>query len=322
MSNYQVMLEEVTEIICENSLKDKNYILVGDNSSGKSEVLRKTVERKAGQAIYFIDSVNRTFDSNKVEFQSKAYRTIKMDSQAVVAERISPFNFNLRDTFFAAAAIEQLYDKYSSELMAMCHEFLKREIRIVREELEAGLAENKVLIDGTEAVLSSGYQAILRLFCEMLFFREVMQQKSWNRGFVVIDEMDEYLSPKYSSGILNYLMKKFSNIYFLVTTHSLDLVENSANANLIVLKNSDYEIYAAEEIKNTVSADDIFMNLFFDERKFHDSENDSTDDALRRLLNLKIAGLWNEAAEKELQELKAQVSYAHQKMLCRQIEEW
>ncbi len=62
-----------------------------------------------------------------------------------------------------------------------------------------GIPENVVMIDRSRAKLSSGYQAVLRLFCEILHFCEVMEERKWFRGLVVIDEIDEYLSPKYSA---------------------------------------------------------------------------------------------------------------------------
>ena len=201
MNNYQDMIVRVTETICENVDNEKNYILVGDNSSGKSEVLKMVIEKCLDYPIYFIDSVNRTFDTNKVELVSKMYKNAKMDSECVVRERIDAFNFNLQDVFNAAACIEQLYTKYSDKSMCMCKAFLNKDIQIVRENIGAGIAENRVLIDGNEAKLSSGYQAVIRIFYEILFFCDVMNEKKWEKGFVVIDEVDEYLSPRYSATI-------------------------------------------------------------------------------------------------------------------------
>lgn len=220
MNNYQIMIDRIADILCENSAAYKNYILIGDNSSGKSEILRKVVERKIDEAVYFIDSVNRTFDTEKVELVSKAYKNVKPDSRSVVSERINPFN--LQDTFKAAGCIEQLFDKYSGKVISMFQGFFGRNLQIVRENLEAGLSENRVILNGSETKLSSGYQAVIRLFCEILFFCDAMQEKKWKKGYVVIDEIDEYLSPKYSARIFNFLQEQFSELNFLVTTHSLD----------------------------------------------------------------------------------------------------
>ncbi|MEY8427769.1 hypothetical protein AALA00_08660 [Lachnospiraceae bacterium 46-15] len=322
MSSYQEMIQKIADAICENALKEKNYILVGDNSSGKSEVLQKVIERKLGSAVYFIDSVNRTFDAGKVELRSRSYLHVNLEPRCVITERMAPDRFNLQDSFSAIGCIEKMYAKYMERLAFMCKNLLGREIRIVRETLEAGLVENKVLIDGVEASLSSGYQAVIRIFCEILYFCDVMEGQKWEKGFVVIDELDEYLSPKYSAKILSYLQHQFPELSFLVTTHSIDLVESSEDANLIVLKDLSFEIYLSREIGTAILVDDIFTNLFFENRKVHQSEDDEIDKRLRRLLNLKIAGVWDKNAEDELWSINTEEILPHQKMICRQIKEW
>lgn len=322
MNCYQNMINRVTDIICENISAKRNYILIGDNSSGKSDILRMVMENKLGQAVYFIDSVNRTFDANKVEFYSKSYQYASFDPECVISQRIMPFNYNLQDTFKAAGCIEQLYDKYSESIISMCQAFLKKQIQIVREEIGAGLMENKVLIDGEEMKLSSGYQAIIRLFSELLYFCDVLKIQKWENGFVIIDELDEYLSPKYSARILNFLQDQFPHFNFLISTHSIDLVNNTKDIILIVLKGLTYQLYSMNEIKSKVSAEDIFADLFFQDKMVHVSNNDGVDDELRRLLNLKIAGIWDVKAENELRQIKYKDILPHQQMIYKQIEEW
>lgn len=322
MNSYQGMIERIVGLVCTDASVDKNYMLIGDNSSGKSDVLRSIVEKELGQAIYFIDSVNRTFDVNKVELAGKTYHHIRLESREVVEERINLFNFNLQDTFCAATGIEQLFDKYQIKINSMCKELLGRDIRIVRQGIEAGLVENRILIDGVETKLSSGYQAVLRLFCELLFFCDVMQEKEWKRGRVVVDELDEYLSPRYSAQIYNFLQSCFPNIDFFVTTHSLDLVRTTQNTSLIILHDSAYEIYTGKELESAILAEDIFAKLFFPENTIHKSDNDEIDEKLRMLLNLKIAGAWDEKAEMELQGIKCEEIQPHQKLIWKQIEGW
>lgn len=112
--------------------------------------------------------------------------------------------------------------------------------------------ENKVLIDGEEMKLSSGYQAIIRLFSELLYFCDVLKIQKWENGFVIIDELDEYLSPKYSARILNFLQDQFPHFNFLISTHSIDLVNNTKDIILIVLKGLTYQLYSMNEIKSKV----------------------------------------------------------------------
>ncbi|MCS6132738.1 hypothetical protein DWV13_14065 [Clostridium botulinum] len=65
IKNYQNMLMEIQNKIINNQFKYKNTIIVGDNSSGKSEIL-KLLFKDNPKGYYFIDSVNRSFDYSKV----------------------------------------------------------------------------------------------------------------------------------------------------------------------------------------------------------------------------------------------------------------
>ena len=163
---------------------------------------------------------------------------------------------------------------------------------------------------------------MIRLFCEICYFNDVMQSKNWTQGVVVIDEIDEYLSPKNSAEILNYIQRKFPQCCFLVTTHSLELVKNTQNTSLIILNGTEYEIYSKEQLKDTTIVENIFESLFFEERKIHHSNEDETDKTLRKLLNFKIADSWNENAQKQLDEVKKMKLSPHQKVLLKQVEEW
>ena len=61
MNSYQNMIDRIVELVCSDMSVGKNYILIGDNASGKSEILRRIVEKKLGQAIYFIDSLKMPY---------------------------------------------------------------------------------------------------------------------------------------------------------------------------------------------------------------------------------------------------------------------
>lgn len=61
-------------------------------------------------------------------------------------------------------------------------------------------------------------------------------------AWIIIDELDEYLSPRYSAAILKFLKKTFPWGRWLVTTHSCDLVAAANDSNLIILDNGSYEV--------------------------------------------------------------------------------
>lgn len=204
----------------------------------------------------------------------------------------------------------------------MCQAFLNKQIQIVREEIGAGIIENKVLIDVEEMKLCRGYQAIIRLFSEILYYCDILKMQKWENGLIIIDKLDEYLSPGYSSRIFHFLQDQFPHLSFLITTESIDLVNNTKNIILIVLKGVTYQLYSMNGIKSRFSAEDIFTDLFFQDRMVHVSDDDGVDDELRRLLNMKIAGIWHVKEEHELRKIKYTDILPHQQMIAKQIEEW
>lgn len=89
----------------------------------------------------------------------------------------------------------------------MLREFLKITIMFKRQSLEEGFGKGNIetYIDEVKSELSSGYQAIFRVFSEILFLKSELKEK----GTIVIDELDEFLSPNRARDILQYLIVKF-----------------------------------------------------------------------------------------------------------------
>ncbi|WP_349406562.1 hypothetical protein, partial [Clostridium perfringens] len=192
MMNYKNTLNKVKEIICNRS--SENWIIIGDNSSGKSELLKNIVEEFRGK-VYFIDSVNRYFDIKNVNLY-KGEVTYNISATDIVNNRVQEGYHNLKDSFGQNEHIERLYQLYEQNLKNLVKEFMEIDFIIEREELSKGLGDGDpmVKIDGEEVELSSGYQAIVRLFSEIIFYCEELK----GDGLIVIDEIDEFLSPRYS----------------------------------------------------------------------------------------------------------------------------
>lgn len=210
------MLTEIKNKILNKELKHRNTIIVGDNSSGKSEILRQILIKQQN-GYYFIDSVNRSFNYEKVSKSEDLFETYK----SVVKYRLSENNFNLVDTFDLHSTgldvIEKIYFNYNEELKAMLKSFLNIDFRIdiIVDEV---LGKKKVLnIDNNIEKLSTGYQAIIRLFLELIYFKHSLEKNITN-PVVVIDEINEFLSTKNEERILPYLIKIFENMNFIVTT--------------------------------------------------------------------------------------------------------
>lgn len=60
-------INNIVEKTAAETLPYQDCIIVGDNSSGKSLLLKKFIETiKVNHDIYFIDAVNRIFDTKKI----------------------------------------------------------------------------------------------------------------------------------------------------------------------------------------------------------------------------------------------------------------
>lgn len=309
----QSVLSKAIDILFHKRLKHSHTIFIGENASGKSKVLKEFVGGmlKENKGIYYIDAVNRSFDSSKV---STPYSEIeKSNYQSIVKARISNENFNLKDTFCLFGTlndqIELVYFPYEKQLQTMLKKFggFSFEIKKIKEK--------EVLFDsGAEGLLSSGLQALVRIFLELLYVNDIVK----DHICVVIDEIDEFLSPANAGKILDFLMDQFPDMEFLVTTHSVDLVRNTGKCNIIILYEEDLEVIDADDFCSEYDVTALFEKVFpVDER-----EKDAVEDKLRILLNNRISGMWFDDNEMELRRLKAMPLTNSQKLLVQQIEEW
>lgn len=310
MSCYQNMLIRLSRILLEAKLPYNDTIIIGDNSSGKSDILKKMIEDSDGSSYYFIDAVNRYFDIAQI--MSKWEQEI-LFSKEINIHRLKEDNFNHKDSFYYGGtpkAVEDFYINYSDELNELMKEFLN-----IQFEIKRGTVGWEVYIDGEKETLSSGYQALLRLFIEIVYY-----ERTKKIGIVVIDEIDEFLSVKNCGEIYGFLRKKFQTLHFIVTTHSADLVANTENANLILLQNGEFEVLDSGDFSSISQVYDIFEAIL--ERDGEKSEKEKIDDRLRALLNNKISGVWESEDEKKLADVKNQNLTKAQKLIIKQIEEW
>lgn len=307
---YCQMIDRLTKILLDRKLEYKDTIIIGDNSSGKSDVLKQLIENDTEGEFYFIDAVNRYF--NIAQIMPIPISNIEYSSE-ISKCRIKEENFNQRDSFYYKGiprAVEELYANYSEEVIEMMEEFLGIKFDIRRGEV--GL---EVYIDCEEVTLSSGYQALMRIFLETIYFASTSET-----GTVVIDEIDEFLSVSNSGRILGFLQEKFPDLSFIVTTHSADLIAHSEHINLILLENQNFEITDAGDFSTISQVYDIFEAVLG--KKISKSSKQLTDETLRILLNNKIAGIWEQNEEDLLQEMKSRELTRAQRLIIRQIEAW
>lgn len=309
MKCYQLMVEEVKELLNSHKLPYNDTIVIGDNSSGKSEILLQYIQDNLAENMFFIDAVNRYFDvaqvgegtQDEIEF-----------SPEIIKYRLEEDKFNLEDSFYykgVPRAVEDLYMIYCKQLQEMMGEFLD-----ISFELRKGITGWSAHINNEEVKMSSGYQALLRIFLELTYYASTV-----GVGMVIIDEIDEYLAVNNSRKILSFLRQRFPNLNFLVTTHSADLIAEAKNANLIALQNNGFEILDAGDFESISQVYNILKKSFANSLL---TEKQIVDEQLRRLLNNKIAGVWSEKEKKQLEKLEKSGLTKAQKVLLRQIREW
>ncbi|MCY6483797.1 hypothetical protein OW763_05470 [Clostridium aestuarii] len=316
-NSYQTMLMEIKNKILNKELKHRNTIIVGDNSSGKSEILKQLLVKQE-KGYYFIDSVNRNFNYEKVSMADDLDQTYK----SVVKYRLNENNFNLVDTFDLYKAgigvIEKVYFNYHEELKVMLKNFLDIDFEITLKK-DKIMGEKKVLDikDGIENI-SSGYQAIIRLFLELIYFENSLGSNIMN-PVVVIDEINEFLSTKNEGKILPFLINTFLNMNFVVTTHSADVVASSIDCNIIVLTENNYECLDGNDFSSITDVREIFEKIY---NLSSSNEIEDIEITLRNLLNSKISETWTEIEKERLENIDETILTNSQKLILNQIKSW
>ena len=318
IKDYQSMLETIKEKIVNDNLKYHNTVIIGDNSSGKSEILKNILESDYNEKYYFIDSINRVFDylqvTSSIETKESSYLNVNKG-------RLLENNFNIKDSFSlygeGMGGIESIYTVYKDNLISLINEFFDIDFKI--NIIDRGALGNikEVSIDGESVNLSNGYQAIIRIFLELLYFESFIKEDE--RKIVIIDEVNEFLSTKNEIKIMPFLISKFKNIDFIITTHSADVIANLENFNIIALSSEGFEFLDGNDYDTVTDVRAIFDNIYgLDDKK----QEEFIDIEIRNLLNMKIAGKWELIEEDKLKEIEKKDLSNNQKFLINQIKSW
>lgn len=315
MKFYPDSINEILNKIVSSELPYDQTIVIGDNSSGKSLLLHLLVNsQKDRRAVYFIDAVNRVFDVTKItnDRNKPEYKT------TIVNTRVLEEFFNLKDSFNCFGTlterIEQIYSVYEDEVQGLFESLTHDRFQVIY-----GDALGEVKYEGGNGLLSSGYQAMIRLILELLYYQDMgIARQDLAEAWVVIDEIDEFLSPRYAAKILSFLREHFPQMRFIVTTHSIDLVVSAVDSNLVVLGANGYEVIDSNDY-NSVSEVQMIFQKVFGKTEMQKTE---VEEVLRRLLNNKINQAWSKEDEETLNQLQNSRLTAPQKLICRQIVEW
>ena len=311
----QEQMNDIIDKVISEKLPHISSVIIGDNSSGKSLFLKKFIEKiGCGNTLYFIDAVNRSFDVKKVAKSGKKPKY----NIAILETRINEANFNLVDTFNCygtqTECIEMIYNNYVDSVQNLFYRLTNSKFNIT----DSGLL-GEVDFGIGRGLLSSGYQAIIRILLELIYYHDVViSEGGLKKYWIIIDEIDEFLSPKYAAVILEFLKSEFPEADWLITTHSCDLVATTSDANLIILENSNCEVLDIDDYASISEVQIIFERLF---GKHIGVENEH-DSILRRLLNNKVNNAWGAGDDEDLAKIFKENLSASQKIILKQIQEW
>lgn len=311
------MINELTERITSETLKYPCSVVIGDNSSGKSFLIKKLVELWMGKrSVYFIDAVNRGFNASKV---TAVKEKLTYHNSRVMETRLKEDYFNLQDSFnfygTSTERIEQIYSAFEERVQQLFYELTGERFEII-----FGDPLGEVQFGEAKGTLSSGYQAIIRILLELLYYDGSIKQNTQTpKPYIVIDEIDEFLSPRYAAKLPVFLRNHFSQMEFVMTTHSIDLVVAVRDANVIILDQNDFEVKDANDCNSYSEVQMIFQRVFGNEEAEIVSD---IEKELRRLLNHKMNHIWSEDDEARMEYLESTQLSASQQLIYRQIKEW
>ena len=311
--------ETIAEIASEIAAIDNTVVIIGDNATGKSDVIHKVTENLLGH-VYFIDAVNRSFDLRKIRGAIPEHRQLAITKKDVQV-RLQEDYFNLKDTFAQQDSIEQWYAIYEDELQRLMKDFWQQNLQVSAVQVGDMGRFFMAYANGEQIQLSSGYQAVFRLVAECLVCRDYLQADG-EKITIVIDEIDEFLSARSAGEILSFLRKGFPEFRFIVSTHSADLLVNSKDYILFALTGKDYLRYDGNDLGSITGVYSLFRHLFLKNDSFEETKEQGLTDALSRYLNMKLMGAWSDEAEAEFNKIKYDEMTNTQKFLYQQIKEW
>lgn len=329
-NSFRSLIKETVDYISCNM--DCNYILIGENTSGKSELLScimGKIKNTGDPLFYFIDSVNRSFHLNEIGYSKEEK---EFDHFEVCRQRTGNL-FNKLDSF-GVGKIESIYWMHEEVLKDLIFDFLGLNIDIKVNNQEGSPvpipAKIEIIRDGIsfseegecDLNIPNGMQAVIRLFLELLFFKSKVQNDVLHsKAVVFIEELDLYLSENYSSKIFNFLVRRFPEFLFIVSTHSRDLTISAENATVIAIKGSEKRIVNSGE-NYQLDVEELFADIFHTKETSMHTNDDSTDRKIRILLNKKIGNSWSEEDQQTFNELMEEKLFPHQIFLMEEIKRW
>ena len=309
----QSMLHETVALLKGNQLPYPDSILIGENASGKSEAIKRFMQ-EADRVIYFIDAMNRSFDIHAV----KALGEQLQYKSSILRQRLEDDHFNLKDSWAyygtATECVELIYPHFEEQIQSLLRSCFGIRFSIYSPETQEVQYDS-----GDIGRVSNGYQAIIRILLELLYFQEVNPTQNQERALVIIDEIDEYLSPNNAGKLFGLIKNEFPEMDFIVTTHSPEVIAVASKCNILIMHESNVEILDAGDFQNIDEAMTVFKGVF---GRSQNNDRNQYEEILRQLFNNRIAGVWGENERRNYEMINETELTKAEKVLYRQIGAW
>lgn len=255
-------IQELAELIYDKTVASVDYfthksmVIVGDNSTGKSTLLKEILNRviqNCNNEFYYIDSQNRVItNSSKAEL---SIRYSRFDIQTILKTRFHTDYFAKEDVFDTT---------YSggvttfSELMADTEAYNTLFNNFFSCDLKKGfLMKEGSLIEGNETLffkdsvdissVSSSEAAKMRLIMEINFARNL------GCKVVIIDEFDDHFDTENMVSFMSKLKEYYSELRFVLVIHNFEAIVRINGFDAVVYNN---EVTAPAELL-LLDCDDI-----------------------------------------------------------------
>ena len=231
---------------------------------------------------------------------------------------MSDDNFNIKDSWAyygtATECIELIYPYFEDEIQSLLRDYFGMGFSLYSPETQ------EVQYDtGDIGRISNGYQAIVRILLELLYFQTVRPIQDEKRAIAIIDEIDEYLSPSNAGRLYTLIKEQFSEMDLIVTTHSAEVITAASKCNIIIMHESTVEVLDAGDFQNIDETMAVFKGVF---GRGDNSHGNESEEILRQLLNNRIAGIWGENEERCYAAISEDDLTKAEKVLYRQIGVW
>ncbi|MGL4948987.1 MAG: hypothetical protein ACRC5M_01275 [Anaeroplasmataceae bacterium] len=278
MNNYT---DKIKKGIQKISSSEDDVVIIGDNSIGKTDIIYGYI-KKSAKKIHFIDAHNKKFNIENIIIEKIQEVKIPL-LQNVLETRLNKSVFNLCDSFSQTLLeIEQIYSFFKDDLIKLIELYLNKKIELKLEMIgKAPVIITKIGIfinNEKYENLSNGYQAIIRLFLEIIYANYLQAEE------IIIDEVNEFLSPKNEENIFPFLKENFPNLRFIMTTHSPEFISSISEGILLIVDETFIEIQDLSEFETPNDIRKIYLNLF--NNKKSESEKNA-ERIIRELLTKK-----------------------------------